>query len=505
MKKNDKKITNNEGGEVRVRISPSPTGALHFGTARTALFNYLFAKKNNGKFIMRIEDTDPERSKLEWTENIISNLKWLGLSWDEGPDIGGNCGPYKQSQRTDIYENYLKKLLSENKAYYCFCSQEELEAKRQDQMTRGLAPKYDGKCAKLSKSETEKNIKENKPSVIRLRIPEEKIKFHDLIKGEIEFDSSLFGDIIIAKNLEIVLFNFANVVDDFEMKITHVIRGDDHISNTPKHILMQKILGFPSPQYAHMPMILAPDRSKMSKRFGAVSINSYKEQGYLPATMINFMALLGWNPGTEKEIFTLHELEKEFSLEKVQKAGAVFNIQKLDNINGHYIREKSIEKLTELCLPYLQEAGYDLSQFTKIKLQEIISAYKDRLKKLSEITELTDFFFKDKLVYEKEMLRWQKMTDADVKESFLLCDKILGQLDTEAGEWNIKKMEEVLFPEIVKFNLQKSYPENNKGFVMWPLRVALSGKKASASPFEIAVILGKEKTLQRIQDAIELL
>ncbi|KKP31758.1 MAG: glutamate--tRNA ligase [Candidatus Staskawiczbacteria bacterium RIFOXYB2_FULL_32_9] len=503
--------------EIRTRVAPSPTGPMHIATARVALYNYIFAKQNNGKFILRIEDTDTARSKQEWTDEIITDLKWLGTNWDEGPDIGGKFGPYKQSQKADVYEKYLKQLLNENKAYYCFCSEEELEAKRQDQMTRGVAPIYDGKCSKLSSEEMERNLAEGKKSVIRFKVEKKKVKFHDIISEEVEFDMALLGDIVIAKNLQTALFHFTVVIDDYEMKISHIIRGDDHLSNTARQILIQEAFGFPRPIYAHSPMILNPDRSKMSKRKNDVALASYIKKGYLPEAIINFIALLGWNPGTEKEIFTLSELEKEFSLEKVQKAGAVFNIQKLDNINGYYIREKSIEKLTELCLPYLIEAGL-LEKFannqkivatgeeiTKLKLEKIIFAYKERLKKLSEIVELTDFFFKDKLAYEKELLQWQKMSDSEIKESLLLCDKILDELNQETGEWNIKKMEEVLFPEILKFNLQKSYPENNKGFVMWPLRVALSGKKASASPFEIAEILGKQKTLKRIADAIKLL
>jgi glutamyl-tRNA synthetase len=526
-----------KSGQIRVRFAPSPTGPFHIGNVRTALFNYLFAKKNNGKFILRIEDTDLERSKQEWTEQIIEELKWLGISWDEGPDIGGEYGPYKQTQRLDVYEKYLKQLLKENKAYYCFCTEEELEQKRQAQLARGEAPNYDGKCSKLSKKEIEESIKNKKPSVIRFRIPAKKIKFPDLIRGEVEFDMSFVGDIVIAKDLRTPLYNFAVVIDDYLMKITNVIRGEDHISNTAKQIAMQEALGFEPVKYAHLPLILNPDRTKLSKRKGDVAIIDYHEQGYLPEAIVNFLVLLGWNPGTEKEIFTLSELEKEFSLEKVQKAGAVFNVQKLDNINGHYIRGKPIEKLTELCLPYLIEAGLiekfpaprslddeagngdqkitaTGEEITKLKLQEIVQAYKDRLKKLSEIAELTDFFFKDKINYNKEMMRWKEMKDTDVKEALLLlarrslgeggCDGILDKLDPEKGEWNIKKIEQVLQDGAGEFNKQKGYPEKNRGYLLWPLRVALSGKQASAGPFEIAYILGKQKTLKRIKEGINL-
>lgn len=493
--------------KIRVRIAPSPTGALHIGTARSALFNYLFAKNSSaglgrverGKFILRIEDTDLERSDLKWTEDIIDGLKWLGIEWDEGPDIGGEYGPYKQTQRLDIYEKYIKQLLSENKAYYCFCSAEELEEKRQEQMNRGVAPKYDGKCSRLSKEEVEKKLAHGEPSVIRFRVANKKVKFNDLIRKEVEFDAGLIGDLVIAKNLRTPLYNFAVVVDDFEMKISHVIRGDDHIANTPKQILMQEALEFTTPKYGHIPLILAPDRSKMSKRFGSVAISEYREQGYLPEAIINFMALLGWNPGTEKEIFSLSQLEKEFSIEKIQKSGAVFNIQRLDFINGFYIREKSIEKLTDLCSPYLKKAGLLVAgQVSQSKLQKIIDVSRTRMKKLSDIVDLSDFFFKDKLSFDKNLLKWDDMQDEDVKSGLLLCDKILSELK----EWNIKKIEEKLLAGAEEFNKQKGYLEKNRGFLLWPLRVALSGKQFSPSPFEIADILGKQKTLKRIAQAL---
>ncbi|MDO8739970.1 MAG: glutamate--tRNA ligase [Candidatus Woesearchaeota archaeon] len=497
MKAKDNKIK-----KVRVRIAPSPTGALHIGTARSALFNYLFAKKNKGVFVLRIEDTDLERSDLKWTQDIIEELKWLGINWQEGPDIGGKYGPYKQSQRLDTYEKYIKKLLTDNKAYHCFCSEDELDAMRQEQMVRGVAPHYNGKCANFSKEDVKKLLDEKKSSVIRFKIHNKKIKFTDLIRGVVEFDAGLMGDIIIAKDEKTPLYNFAVVVDDYEMQISHVIRGEDHISNTPKQILMQEALGFDQPIYAHLPLILAPDRTKLSKRTGTVSIAQYREEGYLPEALVNFMALLGWNPGTDKEIFTLSSLSKEFSIEKVQKAGAILNIQKLNFINSFYIREKTIEKLTKLCRPYLKKAGLLVEgQVSDSKLEKIIEVSKTRMKKLSEVVDLTDFFFKDKLKYDKNLLAWQKMGNSDIKESLEYSVKIL----SEIKNWDLNIIQEKLFEEVVKFNLDKNYPEKNRGYLLWPLRVALSGKQASAGPFEIADILGREKTLQRIKEAIRLL
>lgn len=489
--------------KIRVRFAPSPTGPLHIGGARTALFNYLFAKNppggGKGKLILRIEDTDAERSEQKWTDEIISELKWLGISWDEGPDIGGGFGPYKQSQRLDIYEKYLKQLLEEGKAYYCFCTAEELENKRQEQMSRGVAPKYDGKCAHLPQETVQKNLTEGKESVIRFKISNKKIKFKDLIRQEVEFDAGLLGDIVIAKNLNTPLYHFAVVADDYLMQISHVIRGEEHLSNTPRQILIQEALGFNKLIYVHLPLMLNPDRSKLSKRHGDVALADYHKQGYLPEAVVNFMALLGWNPGTEKEVFSLSQLAKEFSIENVQKSGAIFNIKRLEFLNGLYIREKPIEKLTELCTPYLKDAGLLVAgQVSQEKLQKIIEVSKSRMKKLSEITELSDFFFTDKLNYDKSLLKWADMKDEDIKGALLLCDKII----SEIKDWNIQKIEEVLLIGAGEFNKEKGYPEKNRGFLLWPLRAALSGKQFSPSPFEIADILGKEKTLKHIKEAI---
>lgn len=392
-------------GAVRTRFAPSPTGFLHIGSARTALFNYLFAKKNEGVFILRIENTDQERSKPEYEKDIMETLSWLGIEWDEGPILSlqnqkskiksqternetrrsknkvlfssqselqqemkqslndhqkyiGDYGPYRQSERREIYTKYLKTLLAEDRAYYCFCSEEEIEAQRQYQLSIGQPPHYSGKCSRLTKEETDKLFKEGKPAVIRFRTPVKKVQFNDLIKGEIEFDTTLLGDFVIAKNLSSPLYNFACVVDDFEMKISHVIRGEEHISNTPKQILLQEALNLPSPKYAHLPMILAPDRSKLSKRYGAVGISEFKKEGYLPEALVNFVAFLGWNPGGDREIYSMNSLIKEFSLSRIQKGGAVFNIKKLDFLNGFYIRQKSIDKLVELCLPYFLESNF---------------------------------------------------------------------------------------------------------------------------------------------------
>jgi len=547
MNKGNFKLTKSE--EIRVRIAPSPTGFLHIGTARTALVNYLFAKKYQGSFILRIEDTDIQRADPRFEKDIIENLKWLGIEWDEGPiayaqnpkskiqnpKYIGEHGPYRQSQRLDTYAKYLEKLLNEDKAYFCFCSEKDLEAHRQYQMSIGEPPRYSGKCARLSKEEVKKNLAEGKPSIIRFRMPPKKVEFEDIIRGKVEFDAALIGDIAIAKDISTPLYNFACVIDDFEMKISHVIRGEDHIPNTPKQILIQEALNFPRPKFAHLPLILGKDKSKLSKRHGAVSIAVYRKEGYLSEALVNFMAFLGWNPGTEREIYSLPSLIKEFSMERVQKGGAIFNIKRLDFLNGFYIRQRSPEKLTEMCLPYLIEAGlieklknnphsenpeplklplqkepeFKIKETGEIieldKLEKIVEIYQKRLKKLSEISELTNFFFKDRIEYNKELLRWREMPDKEIKMSLDRLEKILSKIKNE--DWTKGDLEKVLVPEAEKIGLpaEALAKAGDRGYLLWPFRVALTGKEASAGPFEIAEILGKEKCLKRIKQAKELI
>ena len=513
----------------RVRIAPSPTGPLHIGTARTALFNYLFAKRYGGVFILRIEDTDLERSKKEWEKDIMEELKWLGLEWDEGPLLEkegyiGDFGPYRQSERREIYKKYIQKLLDEGRAYYCFCTPEELKAKRQYFMSIGQPPRYNGKCRNLTKKEIEECLVQKKPYVIRFKNPNKKVVFVDLIHGKIETDSSEFGDIVIAKDEQTPLYNLAAVIDDFEMKITHVIRGEDHIPNTPKQILLYEALGLPSPKFAHLPLILGSDRSKLSKRHGAVALKEYKKEGFLPEALINFMAFLGWNPDQDREIYSLRSLIKEFSLEKCQKSSAIFNKKKLVWYNGFYIRQKNIDKLTQLCLPYLIEAelvvpqieskkyppvfGADtISQIFVIKdtgeiiefdkIKKIIAIYQERLKVLSELPELVDFFFKREIVYPKELLKWKDAEDKDILSALRKAEKVLKEIEEE--NWGAEFLKKVLVEEAERFKV------GDRGYFLWPIRVALTGKEASAPPFKIAEILGKEKAIIRIKRAQELL
>ncbi len=456
---------------MRVRIAPSPTGYLHVGTARTALFNWLFAKKNGGTFVLRIEDTDLERSEKKFEKDIIDGLKWLGLEWDEGP--------IRQSDRLEIYEKYINKLLEDEAAYYCFCSKEELETERQAMLTQGFAPKYSGKCRSLKREEAEKKIKTGADYIIRFKVQTTKVTFKDIIRDNIVFDTALIGDIAIAKNPRAPLYNFAVVVDDEEMKISHVIRGEDHIANTPKQILIQQALGFRQPHYAHLPLILDPDRSKMSKRYSATSIQEYKDAGYLPETMTNFMALLGWHPAGEKELFTLEELVQEFGLDRVQKAGAVFNIEKLNWLNAQYIRNTDNKIIAE---------KINLAP-TKENLK-IIEITKGRMKKLTDFKELAGFLF-ELADYPTTLLIWKETPKEKIINNLKSVEEILTAVSNES--FNQASLEKLLMPLA---------EEQGRGEVFWPLRTALSGRENSPGPFEIMEAIGKKETLQRLKIAV---
>ncbi len=472
--------------EARVRFAPSPTGSFHVGSVRTALFNWLFVRNQDGKFILRIEDTDIERSKKEHEIDIFESLKWLGLDWDEGPGRG-DLGPYRQSERLSIYEGYLSRLLAENKAYWCFCSKEDLEIERQAMLSQGLAPKYSGKCGKISPEEAENRLKSGEKAVIRFRTPQTEINFTDIIRGPIKFDSSLLGDIIIAKSLKEPLFSFAGTIDDAEMKITHVIRGEDHISNTPKQILIQKALGFPEPKYAHLPLILSMDRSKLSKRYLETSLLEYKKAGYLPEAMVNFIAFLGWHPKDNKDIMSREELIKEFDLKRVQKAGAVFNQSKLDWLNSQYIKKINIKEIKETMENFIP---MEWSK-NEILLLKAFNLEKERINTLADFKELADFFF-DLPDYKPELLKWKEMEEEKVVSNLkILVDEIEKMNEKD---FSLRKIENKIMPLTEALG---------KGELLWPLRAALSGKDASPSPFEIMDALGKEETLKRLKVAIK--
>ncbi len=477
--------------KIRVRMAPSPTGALHIGTARTALFNYLFARRHGGTFVLRIEDTDTERSTREYEAITVDGLSWLGMRWDEGPDKGGAYGPYRQSERTEIYREHLQKLLDGNKAYYCFCTKEELEAHRAYFSSQGLPPVYAGTCAALDEATVQERVKRGDPSVIRFRTLAKKIVFHDLIRGTIAFDTGLFGDMVIAKSLNVPLYNFTVVVDDALMRISHVIRGDDHISNTPKQILLLEAFGFDAPVFAHVPMMLGTDKSKLSKRHGARSVTEYRAEGYLPEAVVNFIALIGWNPGDERELFSMDELAEAFDIKRVSASGTVYNAQKLDWINAQYIRKKSSAELLEACLPYFRDAGLDVNHEDAPRLAKIIALEKERLKKLSDIVPLSSFFF-TLPDYDSALLIWKKSDKEKAQSSLAAAREAfekIGERDFDAPH--------------IKATFDLLAESSSSGDIYWPVRVALSGREASPGPVEIADILGKKETLARVQNALK--
>jgi nondiscriminating glutamyl-tRNA synthetase len=366
---------------------------LHVGNARTALFNWLFVRQREGIFILRVEDTDLERSEARYETQLLDDLRWLGLDWDEGPDVGGDYGPYRQSDRMEIYHLYADKLVAGGKAYLCFCTNEELEEDRQRALAENRQPIYSGKCRQLDPAEAKRRKAAGEPAAVRLRIPEHPIRFHDIVRGDVEFPNEVISDPIIVRSSGMPVYNYVVVIDDAEMKITHVIRGDDHLSNTPKQVALYEALGFAVPEFAHLSTILGSDRERLSKRHGATSISNFREMGILPEALMNYLALLGWAPsGGQRETFTPEELKKEFRLERVTPSPAVFDMEKLYWLNRHYIKRSSIDRLVELALPYFRKAGLlaydemlDAETLSWIEnLVELLAPYLDRLDQLPE-------------------------------------------------------------------------------------------------------------------------
>lgn len=478
---------------VRVRFAPSPTGPLHIGGARSALFNYLFARKNNGDFILRMEDTDLERSTRESEENIKDSLKWLGITWNEGIDIGGPHVPYRQTERLDIYRQATEKLLKEGHAYYCYCSEEECEVERQELMAKGETPRYLGRCRNLTEEEKSRYEREGRKPVIRFRVPEnETVTVHDLVRGDVTFDTDGIGDYIIVKSDGIPTYNFAVVLDDVEMGITHVIRGEEHLSNTPRQILIYQALGLPEPMFAHISLILGKDRSKMSKRHGSTSVVAYQRQGYLPNALVNFLALLGWAPEEEEEIFSMEQLVEKFSLDRVSKSPAVFDVDKLKWINGFYLRNLPAEKLQEMALPYLQEAGFVQEEITPgedVRISLVTETLRNYLSCLGDIKDFLIMFQGKTVEFESEEAR-----------SVLAGDHVPGVIRMFVQ--GIEQME-TLDPAEVKSILKRIRKETKLGGsqVFMPVRVALTGQMHGPDLDKLAAILGRDVVLARLQDS----
>lgn len=482
--------------DVRVRFAPSPTGYLHIGGARTALFNWLFAHKMGGKLILRIEDTDTERLKEDSVSQILTSLKWLGINWDEGPEVGGNCGPYYQSERLDIYKKYADKLLEEGKAYYCFCSAADLEAQREKQRAAKQPFRYARTCRDLSAEEVQARIAAGEPYSVRVKIPVEgTITVHDLIHGDVTFNMDQFDDFVIVKSNGMPTYNFAVVVDDHLMGMTHVLRAEEHLSNTPKQLLIYEALGWEPPKFGHMPMILAPDRSKLSKRHGATSVEEFRSQGYLAEAIVNYLTLLGWGPGDERELFTLQETVELFELEQMSKKAAIYDTKKLTWMNGQYLSELPLENILPEAKPFFIKDGLVTEEWfndaaNEAYFEKLVDVVRVRVKTLQEVADASSYFFKELDGYdEKGVSKHFKPENIAILEQCIAAikaDDVYDLASTEAA-------------------YNKIAADNGLalGKVIHPTRLALTGRTVSPGMFDVMVLLGKEKTLARLEKAVE--
>lgn len=479
--------------EVRVRFAPSPTGPFHIGGARSALFNYLVAKHTGGTFVVRVEDTDQKRSTRESEENIKNALKWLGLNWDEGIDVGGPYGPYRQMERLDLYKKYTEQLLAEGKAYYCFCTTEELEAEKQKQLANGETPVYSGKCRNLPKETVQQYLKEGRPYVIRVATPKDQtIAIDDLVRGHVEFDSNKVGDFVIVKSDGIPVYNYCVVMDDALMHITHVIRAEEHLSNTPRQVVLYHALGFPVPQFAHVSLILGSDKKKMSKRHGATSVQQYKDMGYLPDAIVNFLALLGWTPDNDQEIFSREELIQQFTLDRVAKNPAVFDIEKLNWINFHYMKQLDAGQLYAICLPHLQKAGYASENPDEAEMQwlkDMCWAMREHVQYGAQIVDAVSVFFTDDFKPENEETAavLQEETAPAVLKMFAEELTALDDVTADTVQPLFKK-------------IQKGLKVKGK-FVYMPIRIAITGVMHGPDLNVIVALMGRDKVQKRLQQS----
>jgi len=480
---------------VRVRYAPSPTGYPHVGNIRTALFNWLFARHNGGSFIVRIEDTDVTRKVEGAVDAILNGLRWLGLDWDEGPEVGGDYGPYFQSQRLELYHEAAERLISQGDAYYCYCSPQRLEEMRAEQARRKQPSGYDRHCRDLSPQEKSQKEAEGITPVVRFKTPlDGQTKFNDLIWGEVAFENSTIDDLVLLKSDGYPTYHLANIIDDYLMEISHVLRAEEWLSSTPRHVLLYQALGYEPPAFAHLPMILGSDRAKLSKRHGAVSINEYDEQGYLSETMVNFLALLGWSLDDKTELFSRQELINSFSLERVSRTAAIFNWDKLNWMNGVYIRKLSYEDLLSKIMPFLEsrlpkEVRRPISQQY---VGRIVPLIQERINTLAEAATYADFFFIDAPEYEASMLIGKKMTRETSLEALKAAEEKLSSLES----FNHDLLEDALRRLAVDLGLKT-------GQLFGLLRAATTGRSATPPLFDTMEVLSAERCLKRIRIAVE--
>jgi glutamyl-tRNA synthetase/nondiscriminating glutamyl-tRNA synthetase len=473
----------------RVRFAPSPTGYLHLGNARTALFNYLFSRHENATFILRIEDTDLERSKKEYEEMLMEDLKWMGIEWDEGPDVGGPYGPYRQSERLEIYMKYVDKLLKSGDAYYCYCTEEELEQEREKAIAEGRPYRYSGKCRNLTPEERAFYEGKGIKPVVRFKVPDKTVVFEDIIRGHVEIDTKEFGDFVIVRQDGMPVYNFVVVIDDALMGITHVIRGEDHLSNTPKQIVIYEALGFAIPQFAHLPIILGEDRTKLSKRHGAVSVRALKDDGFISEAVFNYLSLLGWHPKEEKEILSKEEIIKQFRIEDVNKSPAIFDRTKLRWMNGVYIREiLDLDDLTKRAIPFFEGFGYKADyEFYK----KVMSAIRDSIETLMEIKERAKVFFVDEFPYTEEIVNEVKSDENVYKVVEIFYNKIK----------NLSAITKEDFKNIAK-EIQKEYGYKGKA-LFHPIRIALTGEPSGVGLDLLVEVIGIERVKFRLERFLE--
>lgn len=480
--------------KLKVRFAPSPTGPFHIGGARSALFNWLVARHADGTFLVRIEDTDLKRSTKESEENIKDSLKWLGMNWDEGIDVGGPHGPYRQTERLDLYKKEVQRLLDEGKAYYCYCSAEELEASRKAQLDAGKTPIYDEHCRHLTEEEKAKYEAEGRKPVVRLKVRKDGVfAFDDMVRGHVEFQAAGVGDFIIMKSDGIPVYNFAVVIDDAFMEVTHVIRAEEHLSNTPRQLAIYEALGYKPPKFGHISLILGEDHKKMSKRHGATSVTEYRNMGYLAEAVVNYLALLGWTPKGEQEIFTEEELIKQFSMKRVSSNDAVFDINKLNWINFQYMKKLDADQLYDLIFPFLVKAGYvdaAVSEEKKDWLKKVIWFMKDHIYFAGQAADELRFFFED----------MPKITDEDILA--VMKEETSGKL-LKAFIEDLKALETFDQAEIKKCFNACMKAQGIKGKAAYePTRIALTGVTQGPGMFEMMELFGREKTMDRLEAAL---
>ncbi len=478
---------------VRTRYAPSPTGYPHVGNIRTALFAWLLARHYNGVFILRVEDTDVDRSVEGSMEYVLEGMRWMGLNWDEGPGVGGNYGPYIQSQRLQLYQDAARRLVESGHAYYCYCSPGRLELLRAEQVKRKLPPGYDRCCRNLSESSRKTKEAEGITPVVRFKVPlTGKIRFHDEIWGDVVFENSHVEDLVLLKSDGYPTYHLANVVDDHAMEISHIVRAEEYISSTPLHLLTYEALGYTPPKFAHVPMVLGPDRSKLSKRHGATSVLEFRDQGYLPDALLNFLALVGWSLDDKTDIISREDLVKNFSLERVSKTAAIFNHEKLKWMNGVYIRKLSPEDFDKRCKPFLEKAFPASSVVSTEYIRQVLPLVQERTKLLTEVPDLTHYFFSDSGSYDTSLLISKDMTAESTRQSLLVAiDRLAGLAVFEAAA-----LEAMLRPLAQELKLKA-------GQLFGALRTAVSGETATPPLFQMMAVLGRERCLARIQSAVD--